>query len=109
METPPNHAMFSMMHSVKVTKKNSADDFISIYPNPSNGDFIVEWSNEQMVNELKIEVHNTLGQIIFSTAEKNPPVHFSKTIAAGHLSAGIYLLSIKTDHITVNTKLIINH
>ena len=29
METPPNHAMFSMMHSVKVTKKNSTDDFVN--------------------------------------------------------------------------------
>ena len=29
METPPNHAMFSMMHSVKVTKKNSTDDLVN--------------------------------------------------------------------------------
>jgi hypothetical protein len=29
LETPPNHAMFSMMHSVKVTKKNSTDDFVN--------------------------------------------------------------------------------
>jgi len=34
LDTPPNHAMFSMMHSVKVAKKNAlnnTDDFIS-YP-----------------------------------------------------------------------------
>ncbi|GBB90427.1 hypothetical protein RclHR1_07760013 [Rhizophagus clarus] len=32
LDTPPNHAMFSMMHSVKVTKRNSSnvtDDFIN--------------------------------------------------------------------------------
>ena len=30
MDNPPNHAMFSMMHSVKVTKRNSlTDDFIN--------------------------------------------------------------------------------
>ena len=32
MKTPPNHAMFNMMHSVKITKRNSlntTDDFIS--------------------------------------------------------------------------------
>ena len=28
MDTPPNHAIFSMMHSVKVTRRNSTDDFI---------------------------------------------------------------------------------
>ena len=32
LDTPPNHVMFSMMHSVKVTKRSSSnvtDDFIN--------------------------------------------------------------------------------
>jgi hypothetical protein len=40
LDTPPNHALFSMMHSVKVTRKNSqSDGFIQpqqlLHPSPS--------------------------------------------------------------------------
>jgi hypothetical protein len=36
-----------------------ADEFISVYPNPNNGTFTVQASNNSIVN-----VVNTLGQII---------------------------------------------
>ncbi|HYV90593.1 MAG TPA: PKD domain-containing protein [Chitinophagales bacterium] len=66
------------------------DGNISVYPNPSSGDFIVEWLNGLMTNEVSIDVVNTLGQIIFSSAE-------SRSIGSSHLSEGVSQ-GVLTDH-----------
>jgi PKD repeat protein len=48
----------------------SANADVLIYPNPSDGRFMVEWLNGQMAGEVQIQVYNMLGQIAFSLEEK---------------------------------------
>jgi hypothetical protein len=72
---------------------------VLIYPNPSNGNFMVEGLNGQMVGEVQIQIHNTLGQIIFSSEEKISGNGYKKEIdlcrdAMPCVSAGIYLIEI---------------
>jgi hypothetical protein len=75
--------------------ENLTDDLsLSIYPNPSNGSFLIEWLSSSTFNQLKVEISNTLGQIIFSSSEKNTVPHFSKTIELNSLPPGIYILKL---------------
>jgi PKD repeat protein len=95
---------------------------ISIYPNPSSGDFIVEfswakasengWLNGQIVGDASIDVVNTLGQIIFSSAEFQSigtsqfsegvsqgvlmDHSYKKEIDLGNVATGFYFIEIKT-------------
>jgi hypothetical protein len=72
----------------------SANADVLIYPNPSEGSFIFEWLNGQMAAELKIEVRNTLGQIIFSSEVNIPGTGFKKEIQLTNKPAGVYLVQI---------------
>ncbi len=86
----------------------SADDnAIAIYPNPSSGDFMVEWLDGFMAGEISIDVVNTLGQKVFSSEEIITPSS-SKEISLQNISAGIYFLEIKSESIFVKKKIIIN-
>src|SRR4030095_16362303 len=69
---------------------------IAIYPNPSDGTFIVELSGTIFPPgaEVKIEIHNVVGQIVFSKAEKINSNHFTTEIDLSLLSSGLYLLDV---------------
>ncbi|HYV90328.1 MAG TPA: SBBP repeat-containing protein [Chitinophagales bacterium] len=71
---------------------------VLVSPNPSNGNFIVELLNSQMAAGLEIEVMNILGQIVFSSEEKNLSGTFTKAISLNNLSGGIYFIEIKSEN-----------
>jgi len=81
---------------------------IAIYPNPSKGDFIIEWLDGFMAGEISIDVVNTLGQKIFSSTENNSSAPFKKEIDLKNISAGIYFLEIKSENIFLKKKIIIS-
>ncbi|HYV94318.1 MAG TPA: kelch repeat-containing protein [Chitinophagales bacterium] len=91
-----------------------SDKSISISPNPSNGNFMVEWLNGQMVGDASIDVVNTLGQKVFSSSEKNLPggsqassYGFKKQIDLNNVDRGIYFVEIKTENEFVMKKIVI--
>jgi hypothetical protein len=49
----------------------SEGSFVNVYPNPSPGRFMVELSGDLVAGDVSIDVVNTLGQNVFSSAEKN--------------------------------------
>jgi PKD repeat protein len=71
---------------------------LSIYPNPSAGSFIV--SSPAVCppfcesGDIKAEVYNTLGQVVFSSIEKIHDQQLSVIIDPGDTPAGIYFLSL---------------
>jgi len=85
----------------------SYEKSVSLFPNPNNGEFSL--NIEFSINNGEIELRNVLGQIVFSEEEKILNAHFLKKIDARGFSPGLYILSVKTDHVTVNKKLISNH
>jgi hypothetical protein len=79
------------------------DENILIYPNPSNGNFVVEYSNGIGGDEMEINIHNTLGQLVFSSKEKinstdgKVEIDLCKGDARHCVSTnGVYFIEIKT-------------
>ncbi|HYV90614.1 MAG TPA: kelch repeat-containing protein [Chitinophagales bacterium] len=87
-----------------------SDGNISIYPNPSSGNFMVEWLNGLMADQVSIDVVNTLGQIIFSSTESRSigtTSGFQKEIDLSNAASGIYFIEIKTASVFVRKKILI--
>jgi len=85
------------------------DANISIYPNPSSGDFIVEWLNGLMVEPISIDVINALGQMVFSSSEKTYSSAFKKEIDLNDVTDGVYFIRIKTANAFIRKKIIIEN
>ncbi len=88
--------------------ENQNDNAIAIYPNPSNGNFMIEWVNGLPSEKISIEVLNTLGQKVFSSEEEIFTPSFIKEISLKNISAGIYFLEIKSENIFLKKKIIIS-
>ncbi|MBI4931305.1 MAG: PKD domain-containing protein [Bacteroidetes bacterium] len=81
-------------------EKGNEDNIITIYPNPSNGVFVV-------VSEIKlshIEIYNLLGKMVLNVPA-NQSTHLPINLSA--LTDGIYFLQIKTADRVVAQKIII--
>ena len=76
-------------------------DGISLYPNPSNGDFTIYYNNAN--KPFSIEIFSMLGNTIYSK-ENN----LQSTVAISILPKGIYLVKITDDSKTIYKKIIIN-
>jgi len=77
----------------------SVNNQITVYPNPTNGNFIIETNQNE---KQTIQVLDLNGRIVFSQNIKG-----TTNIDAGNLNEGIYNLTIKTIDRVVNKKLVI--
>ncbi len=89
-----------------------SDGNISISPNPSNGNFTVEFIGQ--TDNVSINIVNTVGQIIFSSAESRSTgtSPFKKEIdlrgdAMRGVAAGVYIVEIKTKDVLLRKKIVI--
>jgi hypothetical protein len=82
------------------------DQSISVYPNPSNGNFIVELVQSENSAAISIDVVNTLGQIIFSSEEKMSS-QAKEEIELKSVSSGVYFIEIRTASDFVRKKIVI--
>jgi hypothetical protein len=101
--TPTGGSADMFVHKMSQTalglSKNSYDNNISVYPNPSNGNFNIE-IDENLIG-AKATVYNILGQ-------KVKDFELKSTIINQYLNKGIYLLQIEKDGNKITQKLIVN-
>ena len=84
--------------SVTTSLKNNLNELVKIYPNPSNGIFVLE-----TLYKSDIAIYNALGGLIYSK-------EFTKgkyTIDLSKETTGIYFMKINDDHKQFITKLVI--
>ncbi|MCY7410920.1 MAG: T9SS type A sorting domain-containing protein, partial [Chitinophagales bacterium] len=88
----------------------SGNEFFSVYPNPSNGNFTIEIIRQTAISgQTDIKIENTLGQIIFSSTENNFYNNWSKSIDLNAQPNGIYFLKISASEKIFSSKIIITH
>ena len=91
-----------------------SDANISISPNPSNGNFTIEFTGltagSGLTDNVSIEVLNTVGQIIFSSTEFLPISTSSskKEIDLSSVAAGVYIVEVKTKDVSLRKKIVID-
>lgn len=72
-----------------------------IFPNPSNGDFQINFDN---INEnYYVEIYSTFGEKVFESQASE-----TKSISVSNLTKGIYLIKINQKENSITKKLIIN-
>jgi len=85
---------------------NIAIEAISVYPNPSNGVFVVSFeSNTKQM--LDVEVVSILGKVVFSENLDNFIGTYKKEVNLATYAKGVYFLEISTDQGKINKKLIL--
>jgi hypothetical protein len=79
---------------------------LKIFPNPSTGQFIVEFNN-QLNKELFMRIYNVVGQVVY-TKKINPLDTFVREeISLENEARGVYMLQISGTDIMVTKKLIL--
>ncbi|HOZ51286.1 MAG TPA: zinc-dependent metalloprotease, partial [Chitinophagaceae bacterium] len=81
--------------------ENYNESLISIYPNPSQGEFDIHLSLNKEIG--KIEIVNSVGQIVYEDI-----IGSNKTHLNTNLSQGVYFVKIQVDNKQIVKKIIIN-
>lgn len=101
--TPTGGSADMFVHKMSQTtlglSKNNIDNKISIYPNPSNGNFNIE-IDENLI-DAKVHVFNILGQKVKDFSLKS-------ITSNQNLNQGIYILEIEKEGSKITKKLIVN-
>lgn len=96
--------------NAKMALVNSIDDIgkrkFSVYPNPSNGIFNIEFPNFNMNELVSIKIYNVLGSVVFSR-ELRIQSNASEQIDISNQAKGMYILSIESENAKNATKRII--
>jgi endonuclease I len=85
-------------NNTKETPSISSLDFV-IYPNPSNGNFTINFENT--TGNVVVEIYSLLGERVF---EKEA----NASISVSNLQSGIYLIKITKDNKSVTKKIVSN-
>lgn len=81
--------------------ENALNNVISLYPNPSNGTFLI--SQSEKVKNLKLAIINILGEVVFECKI----LEFKTEIDLKEHSKGIYFAKISNDKNSITKKIII--
>lgn len=86
------------------TAANQLTDF-SIYPNPSRGNFNLQFDNHSG-NEIKVNVFDMRGRVIFENKYSNEAT-FNENIQLNNAQAGVYLVSVTDGNQKLTKRLVI--
>ncbi|MGZ3866453.1 MAG: choice-of-anchor tandem repeat GloVer-containing protein [Bacteroidia bacterium] len=91
--------IFSLCGVTDVKNDVKNNEQLSIYPNPTNNQFILEATTSE---QLKVDLYDINGRCVLSMAANN-----RSSIDVSSLSEGVYSVAIKTTDYTLNKKLVI--
>ncbi len=75
---------------------NEDKDKFSVFPNPTNMDFVIEFENPN-VSEIKVIVYNMQGKEVFAKDLVNFSGYFKQDISLQHYTEGVYIVNITSD------------
>ncbi|WP_299114250.1 S8 family serine peptidase [uncultured Winogradskyella sp.] len=82
---------------------------LSVYPNPSNGEFTISFQSNlnSNNNNVKVDVYDVQGRLVYDNTFTNSSSVFKETIALNNAKPGIYMVNISEGNRTTTHKLII--
>ena len=72
------------------------DDYLSIYPNPTNMDFTIEFEHSN-ISEIRVSVYNMQGSEVFLKEIVNFPGYFKQEISLENYAEGVYIVNITSN------------
>ena len=90
----------------KVGDYKNSDNTINIFPNPNNGTFQITFAVSTSQN-IKVEIFNNIGQIVYTDKKNNYYGQFNETIDLRAFSSGVYLIGTKIGEKTFSNKVTI--
>ncbi|WP_336128260.1 proprotein convertase P-domain-containing protein [Mesoflavibacter sp. CH_XMU1422-2] len=82
-------------------------EFISVYPNPNNGEFTIKMKNTVFIEDVEIYVYDIRGRKVFYQSFKNSN-DFIQQIRLNDVESGMYILNVTDGENTKTKKLIID-
>ena len=90
----------------RIPMENYIIQNLDMYPNPTTGEFFVNFQSEEVQN-IEIELKNTIGEIIYFEDLGKFIGEYTQKFNLLNYSKGIYFLEITTNNGVVNKKLIL--
>ena len=91
---------------VSIDELSDNDLKILVYPNPSNGEFTLNYKKSND-NELSITVTNLIGKTVYQETANNTKGEYSKKLNLSHLPKGIYMINLVSNNIKTTRKIVI--
>ncbi len=85
----------------------TAQEF-NIYPNPATGDLFIQWSNK-MIGDADVTITDVTGRTVLATTININAASGQSELSVAELKDGIYLISIKSEMSTFNSKVVIQN
>lgn len=92
--------------NVSIDEASVLDSHISVYPNPSDGEFTLNL-NAELSGNLQVSLVDLSGKTVYNEFLGQLNGTYSKTFNLQHLASGIYTLNITLEQGTVRRKIII--
>lgn len=77
---------------IGIPKNQLANNFVKVYPNPSSGQFSIEWTND--LQNKSIAIINSLGQVVFTDSTQESKISFD----LNWLPGGMYFVKTTTQN-----------
>jgi serine protease AprX len=90
------------------TTDSALSQNLVIYPNPSKGEFTISFDSSLINNdEVKIDVYDLRGRLVYNNTFANKSVQFNKTINLGGVASGVYVANISKGGYVATHKIIV--
>jgi Secretion system C-terminal sorting domain len=91
-----NYAEIIVVGTVASTEKEDNNQYvIQVYPNPATQSFTLSFNAEER-GDYKMELSNTLGQVMYSQTVADHQGIYTKQINAEQYSKGVYLMKVSS-------------
>ncbi|RUA27668.1 MAG: zinc metalloprotease [Bacteroidetes bacterium] len=83
--------------------ETSTLEHVKIYPNPSSGNFVIDFSDIDLQSDASVKVYNMMGQLVYSNTFS---AHSAKEkIMIPNVDSGVYMLHIDTQESNIIKKI----
>lgn len=102
-----NRRNFEIEESLSV-EENTLSNNLVLYPNPNNGEFTISFDSKINNNDdVKIDIYDISGRLVYKNAFVNNSVRFNETINLNDVASGVYVANISKGSNFTSQKIII--